>query len=190
MWVPEAGPHAAGAGKWAGRSQAALKALPASETLGTTRTLPRPLKCQQSLWRGRKPLGSRGRGPSRPAGFAAWLGLGGAGGARERSPPGGERGGSGCDVALGPLPGLGPVFLSPPETRCRSETQDPPLPQPLPPAPGYQRMCFRTGGVGGLHTPSRDRVTEGRRSGCPGLPGPRGQGRDQTQSPARHRPGH
>lgn len=61
MWVPEAGLHAAGAGKWAGWSQAALKALPASETLGTTRTLPLPLRCQQTLWRGWRPLGSRGR---------------------------------------------------------------------------------------------------------------------------------
>lgn len=33
---------ATGAGKWAGHHQAALKALPAGETLGTTLTLPSP----------------------------------------------------------------------------------------------------------------------------------------------------
>lgn len=107
MWVPEARLHAAGAGKWAGWSQAALKALPASETLGTTRTLPLPLRCQQTLWRGWRPLGSRGRRgpPGQQDSQRGWRWV--VVGARKRSPLGGERGGTGCDVALAPCLGWG-----------------------------------------------------------------------------------
>ena len=70
MWVPGAAwQGAAGARKWASHRRAALKALPAGETLGTTWTLPLPLRCQQTVERGQGGLwglGVRGAIPVCP----------------------------------------------------------------------------------------------------------------------------